>query len=182
MSRLNAPSPDEVLDGAKGILGNIGAQFGFVPNMFGALASNPTVLDVVMTLQDSLSRVLDAKTRHTIALAVSQANGCDYCLAIHTYVSSKLGGMSSDEIDLARAGSSIDPKRAAVARFAQQVVNSRGQVSDTDLAAVRGAGYTDPQILAIITVAVQVLLTNFINNVNQTDVDIPAVSSAGTPG
>ncbi|MGW5459482.1 carboxymuconolactone decarboxylase family protein [Streptomyces sp. NPDC003996] len=113
---------------------------------------------------------------------MSQANGCDYFLAIHTYVSSELGGMSCDDIALARAGSSIDPKRAAVARFAQQVVESRGQVSDADLAAVRGAGYTDPQILAIVTVAVQVLLTNFINNVNQTDIDIPAVSSAGTPG
>ena len=89
--------------------------------------------------------------------------------------------MSSDDIELARAGSSIDPKRAAAARFAQQVVDSRGQVSDADLAAVRGAGYTDPQILAIVTVAVQVLLTNFINNVNQTDIDIPAVSSVGTP-
>jgi uncharacterized peroxidase-related enzyme len=182
MSRLNVPSPDDVPDGAEGILDNVGAQFGFVPNMFATLASNPTVLDVVMALQGTLSRVLDAKTRHTIALAVSQANGCDYCLAMHTYVSSELGGMSSDDIDLARAGSSIDPKRAAVARFAQQVVESRGQVSDADLAAVRGAGYTDPQILAIVAVAVQVLLTNFINNVNQTDIDIPAVSSVGTPG
>ncbi|PZG16212.1 carboxymuconolactone decarboxylase family protein [Nonomuraea aridisoli] len=125
---------------------------------------------------------LDAKTRHTIALDVSQANGCDYCLAMHTYVSSELGGMSSDEIDLARAGSSTDPKRAAVARFAQQVVKSRGQVSDADLAAVRGAGYTEPQILVIVTVAVQVLLTDFINNVDQTDLDIPAVNSVGTPG
>lgn len=182
MSRLNVPSPDDAPDGAKGILDNVAAQFGFVPNMFATLASNPTVLDVVMSLQSTLSRVLDAKTRHTIALAVSQANGCDYCLAIHTYVSSELGGMSSDDIDLARAGSSVDPKRAAVARFARQVVESRGQVSDADLAAVRGAGYTDPQILAIVTVAVQVQLTNFINNVNQTDIDIPAVSSAGTPG
>ncbi|KOV71359.1 MULTISPECIES: carboxymuconolactone decarboxylase family protein [unclassified Streptomyces] len=182
MSRLNVPSPEDVPDGAKGILDNIGAQFGFVPNMFKTLASNPTVLDVVMTLQSTSSRVLDAKTRHTIALAVSQANGCDYCLAIHTYVSSELGGMSSDDISLARAGSSIDPRRAAVARFAQQVVASRGQVSDADLAAVRGAGYTDPQILAIVTVTVQVLLTNFINNVNQTDIDIPTVSPAGTPG
>jgi uncharacterized peroxidase-related enzyme len=182
MPRLNVPSPDEVPDGARSILGNVGAQFGFVPNMFATLASNPTVLDVVMTLQGSLSRVLDAKTRHTIALAVSQANGCDYCLAVHTYVSSKFGGMSSDDINLARAGGSVDPKRAAVARFAQQVVNSRGQVSDADLAAVRGAGYSDPQILAIVTVAVQVLLTNFINNVNQTDVDIPAVSAAGSSG
>ncbi|MEV4299260.1 carboxymuconolactone decarboxylase family protein [Microbispora rosea] len=181
MSRLNVPSPDDVPDEVKGILGNVGAQFGFVPNMFATLASNPTVLDVVMTLQGTLSRVLDAKTRHTIALAVSQANGCDYCLAVHTYVSSELGGMSSDDIHLARAGSSIDPKRAAVARFAQRLMQSRGQVSDADLAAVRGAGYTDPQILAIVTVAVQVLLTNFINNVNQTDIDIPAVSSVGTP-
>ncbi|TQS26717.1 carboxymuconolactone decarboxylase family protein [Microbispora sp. KK1-11] len=181
MSRLNVPSPDDVPDGVKGILDNVGAQFGFVPNMFATLASNPTVLDVVMTLQGTLSRVLDAKTRHTIALAVSQANGCDYCLAVHTYASSELGDMSSDDIHLARAGSSIHPKRAAVARFAQRLVESRGQVSDADLAAVRGAGYTDPQILAIVTVAVQVLLTNFINNVNRTDIDIPAVSSVGTP-
>lgn len=180
MSRLTVPSPDDVPDGAKGILDTIGGQFGFVPNMFTTLASNPTVLDVVMTLQNTLSRVLDAKTRHTIALAVSQANDCDYCLAMHTYVSSELGGMSSDDIDLARAGGSTDPRRAAVARFAQQVVESRGQVSDADLAAVRDAGYTDAQILAIVTVAVQVLLTNFINNVNQTDVDIPAVNPAAT--
>lgn len=182
MPRLNAPSPDDIPDGAKGILDNVGAQFGFVPNMFATLASNPTVLDVVTTLQGTLSRVLDAKTRHTIALAVSQANSCDYCLAMHTYVSSELGGMSNDDIDLARAGNSTDPRRAAVARFAQRLVESRGQVSDADLAAVRGAGYTDPQILAIVTVAVQVLLTNFINNVNQTDVDIPATGSVGTPG
>jgi alkylhydroperoxidase family enzyme len=111
---------------------------------------------------------------------VSQANGCDYGLAIHTYVSSELGGMSGGDIDLARAGSSTDPRRPAVARFARQVVESRGRVSDADLAAVRGAGYTDPQILAIVTVAVQVLLTN-LNNVNRTDIDIPAVSPAGTP-
>ncbi len=62
-----------------------------------------------MTLQGTLSRVLDAKTRHTIALAVSQANGCDYCLAMHTYVSSELGGMSSDDIDLAGPGARSIP-------------------------------------------------------------------------
>ncbi|MEV6796320.1 hypothetical protein AB0M87_30980 [Streptomyces sp. NPDC051320] len=92
------------------------------------------------------------------------------------------GGQSSDDIDLARAGSSIDPKRATVTRFAQPVVESRGQVSDADLSAVRGAGCTGPQLLAIVTVAVRVLLTNFTHNVNQTDIDITAVSSVGTPG
>ena len=45
---------------------------------------------------------------------------------------------------------------------------------------MRGAGYTDPQILAIVALAVQFLFTNFINNVNQTDLDIPAVGPVGT--
>lgn len=178
MSRLTTPASEDIAVDAQSVLGAVGKQFGFVPNMFAMIASNPTVLDIVMSLQSGLSRVLDAKTRHTIALAVSEANGCEYCLAVHSYVSAELGGMSSDDIALSRSGSSIDPKRAAVARFAQRVVETRGSVADADLAAVRGAGYTDPQILAIVTVAVQTQLTNYINNVNQTVVDIPAVGSA----
>jgi uncharacterized peroxidase-related enzyme len=179
VSRLKTPAPDDLPAGSRQILDKVGAQLGFVPNMFKTIASNPTVLEVVTGLQGTMSRVLDARTRHTIALATSQVNDCDYCLAIHSYTSSEFGGMASADIDLARAGSSTDPKRAAAARFAQQVVDSRGQVSDADLAAVRDAGYADSEILAIVTVAVQALLTNFINNVNQTDIDIPAVNAVG---
>ncbi|WP_245791625.1 carboxymuconolactone decarboxylase family protein [Actinacidiphila rubida] len=179
---MNTPALEDVPDETTAILDRLGAQLGFVPNMFRTLASNPAVLDAVVNLQGTMSRVLDAKTRHTIALAVSEANGCAYCLAIHTYVSSELGGMSSRDIELARTGSSVDRKRAAAARFARQVVVSRGRVGDAELVAVRAAGYTDPEILAIVTVAVQALLTNFLNNVNQTDIDIPTVRSPGGPG
>lgn len=178
MSRLNPPAPEELPAPTQAILDGIGAQFGFVPTMFETLAANPTVLELVTSLQTTLARVLDAKTRHTIALAVSETNGCEYCLAMHSYVSLKMGGMSQEDIDLARSGSSTDPRRAAVARFVKHVVETRGKVSDAELAAVRGAGYTDSQILAIVTVTVQFLLTNFLNNVNKTEVDIPAIDSA----
>jgi hypothetical protein len=46
---------------------------------------------------------------------------------------------------------------------------------------LRGAGYADPQILAITTLAVRALLTNFINKVNETDADIPAASPVSIP-
>jgi alkylhydroperoxidase family enzyme len=85
--------------------------------------------------------------------------------------------MSCDDIELALNGSSTDPRRAAVARFVQRVADTRGQVSDADIAAVRGAGYSDSEILSIVTIAVVFLLTNYLNNVNKTVVDIP-VSSA----
>jgi uncharacterized peroxidase-related enzyme len=182
VSRLDVPAAEDIPAGSRQILDGVGAQLGFVPEMFKVIASNPTVLEVVTTLQGTLSRVLDARTRHSIALSVSEANGCDYCLAMHTYVSSKFGGMSNEDIALGRAGSSVDPQRAAAADFAHRLVDSRGRVSDEDLAGVRAAGYTDSQILAIVAVAVQALLTNFINNVNQTGIDIPAADSAGLPG
>lgn len=171
MSRLNVSPAADLPEETGRALDQIRSQFGFVPNMFAALAANPTVLDIVLTLQTKASRLLDAKTRHTIALAVSEADGCEYCLALHTAGSLK-GGLSADDIELAKAGSSVDPKRAAVARFTHRVIETRGHVSDADLAAVRGAGYTDSQVLGIVTLAVRALMTNYLNNVNQTDVDI----------
>lgn len=177
MSRLTAPALEDVPTGARNILDGVRKHFGFAPDMFNVLAANPAVLEIVMSLQGSVSRLLDAKTRHTIALAVSRANGCDYCQALHTYTSSELGGMSNDDVELALAGSSTDPRRAAVARFVQRVIETRGQVGDADIAAVRGAAYNDAEILAIVTTAVVSLLTNYLNNVNKTVIDVPAITT-----
>src|SRR4051794_3620019 len=182
MARLTAPPLDDVPPGSQRILDRIRKQFGFAPGMFDTLAANPAVLEIVMSLQGGIARLLDATTRHTIALAVSQSNGCSYCQALHAYVSSELGGMSADDVELARKGSSTDPRRAAAARFVQRVIDSRGQVLDADLAAVREAGYSDREILAIVTIAVVFLLTNYLNNVNETVVDVPAVDAHAATG
>ncbi|MFJ5529018.1 carboxymuconolactone decarboxylase family protein [Streptomyces sp. NPDC093261] len=172
MSRLSTPELTDIDAKTQGTLDAIAKQFGFAPSMFTTLAANPTVLEIVMGLQGGIAKLLDAKTRHTIALATSHSNNCDYCSALHGYISANLGGMSTEEIELARSGGFTDPKRAAVARFSQQVIETRGQVGDEDIAAVREAGYTDPEIQAIVTVVVVTLLTNYLNNVNDTVVDI----------
>ena len=75
MSRLNPPATEDIATETRAVLDGIGAQFGFVPSMFETLAANPTVLEVVTSLQSTLARVLDAKTRHTIALAVTNDAG-----------------------------------------------------------------------------------------------------------
>ena len=66
-----------------------------------------------------------------------------------------------------------DPKRAAVAKFAQHVIETRDQVSDADIAAARDVGYTAAETRAIVTITGVVPLTNYLNNVNDTIVDIP---------
>ncbi|MBO0877846.1 MAG: carboxymuconolactone decarboxylase family protein [Pseudonocardia sp.] len=50
-------------------------------------------------LQTALSRTLDATTRHGIAHAVTEVNGCSYCKAIHTFAAT-FGRISAEETEL----------------------------------------------------------------------------------
>jgi alkylhydroperoxidase family enzyme len=80
-----------------------------------------------------------------------------------------------EEIALNRTGRSSEPKTDAALRFAKKVTETRGHVSDSDLAEVRDAGYTDAQVLEIIALAAAYLLTNFLNNVADTDIEFPDI-------
>jgi uncharacterized peroxidase-related enzyme len=178
MSRLNIPTRDEAPEATHGVLDAIGKHLGFIPNLYRLMASSPAVLTGVTGLQRALSKTLDATTRHYISLAVSEVNACAYCVSAHSHVAGTFGKMPAAEIALAREGGSSDPKRAAAAQFAKRVTETRGKVTDADLASVRDAGYTDPQIIEIIALSVQFLLTNFVSNVAEAEIDFPESEAA----
>jgi alkylhydroperoxidase family enzyme len=54
-------------------------------------------------------------------------------------------------------------------------MTTRGKVSDADLAMVRAAGFSDANIVEIIALSAQYMLTNFVNNVFDTEIDFPVV-------
>ncbi|MEI9983838.1 MAG: carboxymuconolactone decarboxylase family protein [Aliidongia sp.] len=139
--------------------------------MFRLLAQSPAVLQGYLSLSGALSKALDLKTRERIALAVAQANGCDYCLSAHSYLGLNLAKISADEIALNRKGGSGDAKADAAIRFAVKVTEARGKVATADIDAVRAAGFTEPQILEIIGMVAENFLTNLFNNVAETDID-----------
>lgn len=175
MSRFKVPQPEEAPEESLPMLAHIAQQLGFVPQSYRLLSISPAVLWGFAALESHLSKTLDLKTRNGIALTVSQLNGSRYCLSAHAHRASELANMDPEEITLNRAGTSHDPKRAAALAFARRVVERRGKVTNAELAAVRSAGYRDEQILEIVALSVQVLFTNFMNNVAQSDLDFPAV-------
>jgi uncharacterized peroxidase-related enzyme len=178
MSRIAIPSRDEAPGPAQPILDAVNKQLGFVPNLHRLMSISPGALAGWVGLQGALSKTLDLKTRDGIALAVSEANGCNYCLSAHGYVAANFAKMSPEEIALNREGRSSDPKRGAAVRFARRLIETRGHVTDADLAAVREAGFADPQVIEIVALSAQFLLTNFMNNVADSDIDFPAVEPA----
>jgi uncharacterized peroxidase-related enzyme len=177
MSRIAIPTQDEAPAETQPILDAVQKQLGFTPNIHRLLSISPAALRGFVGLQRPLSTTLDIQTRDAIALAVSEADGCDYCVAAHSYVAANFAKMSPTEIAFNREGRSTDPKRGAAAHLAKMLIETRGKVSDAEMAAIREAGFRDSEIVEIAALTAQFLLTNFVNNVAQTEIDFPAIEA-----
>jgi AhpD family alkylhydroperoxidase len=106
---------------------------------------------------------------------VAEANGCEYCLSVHTAIGNGLK-IDAGELDAAREARSSRPATEAALKFARRVVDTRGHVSDDDIAAVRAAGYDDAAIGELVALVALNVFTNFFNSVAATEVDFPRVA------
>ncbi|SET04721.1 uncharacterized peroxidase-related enzyme [Nitrosomonas marina] len=179
MSRIHTPaSINDAPEASKGSLEAVNKLLGSVPNLFRIVANSPQTLEGYLGLNGALGKgSLSPQTRERIALAVAQINGCNYCLAAHSYLGTNLARLSKAEIEAARRGTSSDAKAAAAVSFAVKIARNRGAVSDSDLQAVRDAGYSDAEIVEIIGNVALNTLTNYINEVLGTEIDFPVVDT-----
>lgn len=175
MSRLPLLTAATASDDSKALLEQIHAAFGTTPNMFKAVAHSPAALKSMWGSFAAFSRgTLDAQLGEKIAVAVAERNACEYCLAAHMALGRKAGA-SADELAAAQMGEASDHKTAAALRFALKLVNERGQVSDTDVQAVRAAGFGDAEVVEILAHVALNLFTNYVNVAFAVPVDFPAV-------
>ncbi len=179
MSRI--PTPATVADApvaSQDLLNGVQKSLGTVPNLFRIVSNSPAALEGYLGLHGALGRgQLDAATRERIALAVAELNGCDYCLAAHTYIGQNAAKLSGAEIAANRRGGSTDAKADVAVTFAADIVRQRGQVSEESLAAVKAAGYSDAEIVEIVAHVALNTLTNYVNEVLGTEVDFPRVDA-----
>jgi uncharacterized peroxidase-related enzyme len=175
MARITQISPEAATGRAKDLLDEVKGRLGLVPNMTRVLANAPAALDGYLQFSGALGNgTLTARSREQIALAVAQANGCDYCLAEHSAVG-RMVGLTADQIRDSRLGTAVDPKADALIRFALKVVDSRGRVRDGDLDEVRRAGFDDAAIAEVMANVALHVFTNYFNRMAETDLDFPEV-------
>ena len=171
MTRITALSLDQAPAGSRAALEGVQKGLGFIPNAFKTLAHSPAALNGYLGLAQALGKSsLSAAEREVVALATSEINGCDYCLAAHTFFATK-AGLSDEAIGKARTDT-----LSAVAALAHQITESRGQLSDAQITAAREAGLTDSKIVEVVAQVTLLTLTNYLNNIAATDIDFPPSS------
>lgn len=176
MSRITTITTETANAEQKALLDAIQAQLGMVPNFLKVFANSPAALRAFLGLHGIANEgSLDPQTRERIALALAQQNFCEYCLSAHTAIGKK-AGLTGDEILSNRAGSSQDAKAAVAVKLARSIAEHTGEVTTAELIEAREAGYTDADIVEIVTHVGMNILTNMIGKASHLDIDFPKVS------
>ena len=176
MSRLQPVDPSIATGKAKELLDAVKGKLGIVPNMTRVMATSPVVLESYLGFSGALADgLLDAKTREQLALLTAQQNHCDYCLSAHTAIG-KMAGLSHAQILASREGDGSSPRTTAALTFAKRVLDTKGQIGEADLAAVRSAGFSEGEIAEIIAHVALNVFTNYFNIATDVDIDFPKVS------
>lgn len=176
MQRIPAVHPHDAQGEISALFTQIEKSLGVVPNLMKTMAQSPATLSGYLALNADLSRgTLGARLREQIAIAVAEANACEYCLSAHAALGSK-AGLSSDDVHRAAHGTASDARSAAALTFALVVLETRGGVRDEDLARARAAGLTDAAIVEIIGHVALNVLTNYFNRAAATQIDFPRVA------
>lgn len=179
MQRIPALDPATTNGKSKEYFSAIEKKLGMVPNMMRTMGNSPAVLNGYLAFSGALGESsLGSKLGEMIALAVANSNGCEYCNAAHSFIGEKLIGLSKDAIELAKEGTSSDPKTAAALQFAQTLVDKKGRVATEDIAAVKAAGFDDGAVAEIIAHTALNIFTNYFNNATEVTVDFPKTSLA----
>lgn len=173
MQRLQSVDPELAQGRTRELLDAVQDAFGVIPNTARVMANSPAVLDSYLAFSTAMGEATIGATLHNqVKLNTSETNSCDYCTSILSAVAPD-AGLSAADILAGRTGNSEDRRIKAALAFANDVLEHRGKVSDEQIASVRAAGLGDGEIVEIVTSVVLGCFTNFLNNVADTDLDIP---------
>jgi pimeloyl-ACP methyl ester carboxylesterase/alkylhydroperoxidase family enzyme len=166
---LNATSAPAA---AKELLEGMRDLFGFTPILGYALAAEPSVLKAYITLLQALGETsLDPIAQQVALAAASRANAGDYGIAVHATLAAKLGAPAAVVAALRNGARLADPKLEAVRRFADAIASKRTQVSDSDVNALRAAGYDRRAAVAIALAAAGKVLVNTVAHLSRAEID-----------
>ena len=154
------------------LLQNVIEQVGFLPNVFAVSAGAPPALAAFMALNEqfALTSFTDLE-REIIHTATSVENAAPYCVAGHTAFADMLS-LDGNVIQAVRGADQVeDQKLEALRTFTRQVVDQRGQLSDSELASFLAAGYSQDQVIEVILGITVKIFTNFTSKITGIPLD-----------
>jgi AhpD family alkylhydroperoxidase len=163
MSRFARLTPATAVGASRDLLSDLVSRHGQIGDMVSTMAHSPAVLKGYLQLSGAMKRAkLNRKTSERISIAIQVQQGCGLCLDSHVNAARALG-INEDEIELARTGTSSDPAIAAIITLALRIYRQPAAITDEQINALRGHGYSDREIADVVGIVSLNILTGAFN-------------------
>jgi uncharacterized peroxidase-related enzyme len=164
-SLFEVPAESELPEGLQKLFAKAREALGFVPNVFRVYSYRPERLSAWFSHYRQLHQPtenLSAADREMIAVVVSAANGCLYCLVAH---GADLRRELSDPVlgerisyDWRRAD--LDPRRAAICAYAEKLTLRPREATRADLQTLLDVGLSLEEAWDVAEIAAMYNFTN----------------------
>jgi AhpD family alkylhydroperoxidase len=177
MTNFKVPTREEVSPEAQAIFDNFITNTGKVPNIYAFAGQSANALSSYLAFQKAQANgSFNIQEREAIFLAVSQENGCQYCLAAHTMIAQK-NGFSEEETIKLRLGTIEDPKLNVLAQLSKSITATKGKPAPALVEKFFEAGYNQTSLVDLVALVINISFTNYIHNITNIPVDFPAAPS-----
>ncbi len=173
MSNIKILTRAEATPESQTIFDQLQAKLGKIPNLYAVIGNSSAALKGILNFGETLSKgTLTKREIEAVALAVGQANDCNYCLAAHTAIG-KLSGFTAEETLAIRDLSIEDAKLNALATLAYEITRTRGKPGQALIDQFFAVGYSQGALAEVIGLVALNTFTNYTNHIANTPLDFP---------
>jgi alkylhydroperoxidase family enzyme len=160
---------------SKPALQSLNAAFGMIPNIAGAMATSPVLINSLVGLFQRVhgGSFTEAQIQ-TLLLTNAVTNASAWAVAFHTALALK-EGLDPADVNAIREGRAPgDRQHAALSTLAKTLIEKRGRLDDQDVDQFTGAGFRKDLVLEVIAVVAASTITNYTGSVTKPPVEAPS--------
>jgi alkylhydroperoxidase family enzyme len=166
MERYPVHTLDSASEASKSALHDVQARFGMIPNLAGAMATSPVLIQSFVGIFDKVHGGSFTEPQiQTVLLTDAVTNACTWAVALHTALGLQ-AGLDPADVEAMRAGRSpSDKKLGALSTVARTLIEKRGRLDEQDIERFLAVGFSKELLLEVIIIVAASTITNYTGNV-----------------
>jgi AhpD family alkylhydroperoxidase len=159
---------------SKPALQQLQSAFGMIPNIAGAMATSPVLINSLVGLFGNVhgGRFTEPQIQ-TVLLTDAVVNACTWAVAFHTALALKEGIDPADVQAIREGRLPKDGKLAALSVLARRMIEKRGRLDDQDVDQFIAAGFGKGHALEVIAIVAASTITNYTGSVTKPPLEAP---------
>jgi alkylhydroperoxidase family enzyme len=174
MTNFPVYTMDSAPEGSKPALGQLQAAFGMIPNIAGAMATSPVLINSLVGLFGNVhgGSFTEAQIQ-TVLLTDAVTNASTWAVAFHTALALKEGIDPADVEAIREGRPPKDVQLATLSTLAKTMIEKRGRLDDEEVEQFISAGFGKELALEVIAIVAASTITNYTASITKPPLEAP---------